>query len=314
METPGRGSPFALIGILLSMAAFAGCGTVPGAAPQHHALRRAAVRAREGARRRSDGSRPRRPPGPSALPPLPEPTAQKPLTILVVGDSLGEDLGMGLRDLIGAQPDVRLYTEAVGSTGLVDTAYYDWPEALRGELVRYHPELVVALFGGNDALSFDQAGRYVAFGSALWRADYGGRVAAMLRESRQAGARVVWVGLPMMAPDSVLSNGSMEELNAVYAAEAAANRGVAFVSTWNLFTTPQGQYAEDLRDSAGQLEVVRDPDGVHIAPSAGTDLIATAVLAGVDAAEGIRLCPRTLGMWRGLLPKECLPSGTASAN
>ncbi len=308
-----RRSPLSLIGLLLSVLAFAGCGTAFGAAPAHHAHKSGRVGSRAGRRRRRDGSRGTKAPTP-ALPPLPEPTAQKPMTVLVVGDSLGEDLGMGLRDLIGAQPDVRLYTDAVGSTGLVDTAYYNWPAALANELRRYRPELVVALFGGNDALSFDQGGSYVPFGSTLWREDYGGRIAAMLRESRQAGARVVWVGLPMMAPASVLSNRSMEELNAVYAAEAAANRGVAYVSTWSLFATPQGQYAADLRDSAGQIEVVRDPDGVHIAPSAGTDLIATAVLAGIDAAEGIRLCPRTAGMWQGLLPKECLAAKTAAAN
>ncbi len=230
--------------------------------------------------------------------------------MLVIGDSLGEDLGIGLQALIGQQPDVRLYSDAVGSTGLVNTAYYDWPAVLAQELRSDRPELVLALFGGNDALSFDQAGRYVPFGSAVWRADYGNRVAAIMRASRQAGARVLWVGLPVMGPSSLLTNRSMQDLNSVYQAQAAAYRGVTFLSTWTLFATSAGQYTADLTDSQGQLEIVRDPDGVHIAPVAGTDLIATSVLAGLDAAEGIDLCPRSPDMWRSQLPKACL-SGTA---
>lgn len=311
MSTGGLGA-VALLGVLLGALTVSSCGTAQGAPALPHMLKLKAGRPRSGKRRPQGSSITHQQALPPVLPPLPQPTVQRPLTILVIGDSLAEDLGMGLHDIIGAQLDIRLYPEAVGSTGLVDTAYYNWPVALERELVRYHPELVVALFGGNDALSFDQAGRYVPFGSVLWREDYGGRVAAILRESRQAGARVVWVGLPMMAPSSDLSNRLIKDLNTVYAAEAAAHRGVTYLSTWSLFTNSQGQYAADLTDTAGHVEIVRDPDGVHIAPSAGTDLIASSVVAWIDASQGLRLCPRADSMWQAYLPKECVASGTAA--
>lgn len=250
---------------------------------------------------------------PAKSPPVSVPSAQHPLTVLVIGDSLGEDLGFGLRDLLGRQSGIRLHLKAVGSMGLVNVAYYNWRAALGRELATYHPQLVVALFGGNDALSFDQSGRYVAFGSALWRQDYGGRVAAIMQESLQAGARVVWVGLPVMAPSSVLSNTSMQDLNSIYEAEVKSHPGVLYVSTWSLFTNSAGQYVSRLKDSAGVLETVRDPDGVHIAPSAGTDMIASLVVAKIDAGEGILLCPRAGGMWQALVPKGCPSSPVAAA-
>lgn len=284
--------------------ATAGCSAAARARPSHSPVTAGKLRTAAASRRRE---------APLPLPPLAQPSAAHPLRVLVIGDSLGEDLGIGLAALVGGQADVRLFPEAVGSTGLVDTAYYNWAARLRTEIARYRPDLVLALFGGNDALSFDQAGRYVPFGSGLWRVDYGGRVATILREARGAGARVLWVGLPMMGPSAVLSNRSMLDLNALYAAEAKDYRGVAYLSTWSLFTNAAGQYAAVLKDSSGQLEIVRDADGVHIAPSAGTDLIATAVLAGIDASEGVDVCPHGDAMWSSLLPKACLASSTAVA-
>ncbi len=44
-----------------------------------------------------------------------------------------------------------------------------------------------------------------------------------MQESLPAGARVVWVGLPMMAHSSVLSDAFMVDLNSVYQAEAASS-------------------------------------------------------------------------------------------
>ncbi len=308
MPLPARRRSPRLLGLLVAVLSIAACGpTAHGASPSHRKTQ--AVRRAKSAKSPKKTSA--RGKSQTPLPPLPQPTAARPIKILVIGDSLGEDLGIGLRDLLGQQPNVRLYTDAVGSTGLVDTAYYNWPTVLAQELQRDRPELVLALFGGNDALSFDQAGGYVPFGSGLWRRDYGGRVATIMRESRQAGARVVWVGLPVMGPSSVLRNSSMADLNAVYAAEATAYRGVTFLSTWTLFATPAGQYTQDLANSQGRLEIVRDPDGVHIAPPAGTDLIASAVLAGVDASEGIAVCPRTDGMWSSYLPRACLAATAA---
>ncbi|MBX5464499.1 MAG: DUF459 domain-containing protein, partial [Clostridia bacterium] len=234
------------------------------------------------------------PPGP---PPLVQPDARHPLTVLVVGDSLGMDLGYGLRDVIGGAAGVRLVLRAVGSSGLANRAYYDWEAALGRELAAVRPQLVVALFGGNDAVSFVQDGRLARFGSDLWRSLYGARVAALMREATRAGAHVVWVGLPVMAPGAVLSNAAMQELNAVYRSQAAAHPGVLYVSTWELFQAPSGGYTRYLRDASGRLQDVRAPDGVHVATPAGNALLASAVVAALDRSEGLRLCPAPSPYW-----------------
>lgn len=219
---------------------------------------------------------PARPSSPSTV------HAGRPLTILVIGDSLGEDLGYGLKDLLGSLPQVRLVLKAVGSTGLANAAYYNWPKALAEELQQYRPNVVVTLLGGNDAVGFMEGATPVAFGSRRWQQAYGQRVATLMQEATSVGAQMIWVGLPIMSPASVLPNPSMKRLNAVYTAEAIIHPEVHYVSTWALFEGPQGGYTDVLKASNGQWRVIRDPDGVHIAPPAGNDLIASAVLQTLD--------------------------------
>ncbi len=216
-----------------------------------------------------------------------QPTPAHPLTILEVGDSLGEDLSYGLADLLGTSSLVRLLPAAVGSTGLANVAYYNWPATLARDLARYHPEVVVVLVGGNDVQPFMAGGRPAELGTPFWRAQYGARVATMMREATAAGANVVWVGLPVMA--SPAFSARMAELNAIFAAQASEHPGVVFVPSWRVLAGPTGHYSEYLPSRSGGLVQVRASDGVHIAPPAGDELLAGRVVAAMERSYGIRL-------------------------
>ncbi|MDI3298736.1 MAG: DUF459 domain-containing protein [Bacillota bacterium] len=296
-----RGATWAALGLAMSLGVACGvvtAGTAPSR-PRSEASRPVSQPPSPRAAGRESGASPgaTRPAGPPGPPALVQPSPDHPLTILVIGDSLGMDLGFGLRDVVGKRPDVRLVLKAVGSSGLVNRSYYDWPAELRQELAAFRPQVVVAMFGGNDAVSFIQDGRYVKFGGDLWKEAYGARVAAVMEEATQAGAHVVWVGMPIMSPAAVLSNTAMQELNAVYEAEAAAHPGVLYVSSWELFQDASGRYTRYIRDASGVLQDVRAPDGVHIATPAGNALLASAVVAALDRSEGIRLCPAKSPYW-----------------
>lgn len=226
------------------------------------------------------------PAGPPALAP---PAPGHVLTILSVGDSIGEDLGYGLGDVLGGDPGLRIVQDAVGSTGLAAIDYYDWPAELEVELHRYRPQIVVVMLGGNDAQSFDLGARYVGFGTALWRRVYGARVATMMDEATAAGAHVLWVGMPVMSPAATLSDVEMRAENSVYAAEARVHPGVRFMSTWKLLASPSGGYSEYLPDASGDLVQARDSDGIHIDAPGGTDILARAAVAAVEQAWHVRL-------------------------
>ncbi|MCU1495781.1 MAG: hypothetical protein JWO62_3545 [Acidimicrobiaceae bacterium] len=226
---------------------------------------------------------------PLGPPRIAEPSPAHRLTILDIGDSIGEDLGYGLGDALGGNPSVRIVQDAVGSTGLAALGYYDWPAELEVELRRYRPGIVVVMLGGNDAQSFDVGSRFVGFATPLWQSVYGARVATIMREATAAGAHVLWVGMPMMSPTATLSSADMQAENAVYAAEARAHPGVLYLPSWSLLADAAGRYSEYLPDASGSLVQVRDSDGIHVDAPGGTDLLAGAAVAEMERAWHLRL-------------------------
>jgi len=220
---------------------------------------------------------------PSGLPPLASPSAAHPLTLLSIGDSIGEDLGLGLADVFSNDPAVHVVQAAKEATGLARADYYDWPAQLESDLRQYHPAIVEVMLGTNDFQAFyDTAGNYLPFESTAWWAAYRQRVALVMDEALAAGARVEWVGLPPMGAASSVPAGFPQKLDALFAAEASAHRGVSYFSSWRLLSAPGGGFTEVL-DVGGSLEQVRYSDGVHLAP-AGYDLLARAVVPAMERA------------------------------
>lgn len=227
-----------------------------------------------GVRRSAEAKKPAHPIG------LLQPTRAHPLTILVVGDSLGEDLQYGMAQVLGPDPLCHLIQDAVGDTGLTNEPYYNWPENLSREIAADHPRLVVVMLGGNDWQGMEVASGAVQPGTAVWIRNYAERVAEMMSEATSKGVSVLWVGLPIME-DPTFSR-DMATLNAIYLAQARAHRGVSFVSTWKLFSSPSGAFAEFLTIGGSSVQV-RDDDGVHVDPPAGTALLGRAVVQAIDS-------------------------------
>lgn len=216
-----------------------------------------------------------------------QPSAAHPLRLLEIGDSLGEDLGMGLTDVLARHRDVRLFARAVGDTGLANVAYYNWPAVLEKDLRAIHPGVLVVFLGGNDAQGFDVGARPAFFGSAFWHRAYAARVETILKEARAARVPVLWVGMPIMG--SPTFSKEMATLNAIYRAAVARDANARWLSTWRLFANSAGAYAQYLPGPGGVPVEVRDSDGVHIAPTGGTERVAFAVVRALDRDFKIRI-------------------------
>lgn len=223
---------------------------------------------------------------------LPQPSAARPLTILEIGDSLGEDLGFGLGDVYASDPWVHVVQAAVGDTGLANTGYYDWHAKLAAELQQYHPGVVVVFLGANDGQNFWYGGKYASFGNAVWHAGYSARVAALMAEATAAGARVMWVGMPIMQDPAFWRE--MEMMNTIYAAQAALHPGVTYFASWPLFADASGHYVASATGAGGQQTLLRAPDGIHIA-NGGDDRLAAALVPAMQRAWGIQLFPAGTG-------------------
>ena len=107
-------------------------------------------------RRPRSPSRPRRRPSgtpttTTTLPPLDyHPTPATPLKVLIVGDSVGLDLGQPLVNTLAAYGDVTTYLDGRIDTGLTRPDYFNWPAELQIDLTNQQPNLVVVMIGAND--------------------------------------------------------------------------------------------------------------------------------------------------------------------
>lgn len=218
---------------------------------------------------------------PTAAPtptPRRHPTAEEPLRLLVVGDSIARDLGWALSSTVSTDPPLAVTVDTHAAAGLARPDYFDWEKQLTTDLEEEHPELVVAMFGGNDAQPFLVDGEPVQVGTAAWRRAYAERVRRFMAKAA-ADRDVIWVGLPIMADPSF--SDLVRDLDDVYDAEART-AGIAYVGSWDLFADGKGRYAAFLPNADGRLEPMRQADGIHLSMPGATRLARR--LLGVIAA------------------------------
>jgi len=267
-------------------------GRTPGGGPSL-AL---AVRARTGARPRPPGPGPHpvagATPGPATttttLPALNgHPTPAAPLRVLVVGDSIGSDLGQPLVADLAATGVVTPVLDGRVDTGLSRPDYFDWQAELRVDLANDQPRLVVVMMGANDTQSLVEGGTTIPYGTPAWNAAYGRRVGAFIDEANAAGAHVLWVGMPPMAGAQL--DGEMHVVNSVAQSEIAARPvGATYLSSTGVLGDGQGNFTAYLPDASGAEVNIRTPDGIHLAPGGGRRL-SKAVLASMRSALHIDL-------------------------
>jgi uncharacterized protein len=209
-----------------------------------------------------------------------DPTAADPLRVLIIGDSIGLDLGDALQPDLATTGVVNAALDGRESTGLTRPDYFNWPAELQNDLKTVNPQVVVIMMGANDAQDFPGPPD-VPYTSPEWNTLYAQRAAQFMQIAESGGAAVVWVGMPPMQNPAL--SAQMADINAVDSHEAAvATPPVHFVSTTKSLGTPQGGYTAFETNSAGQIVNTRTPDGIHLTPGGG-QLVAQQVIAELQS-------------------------------
>jgi lysophospholipase L1-like esterase len=208
------------------------------------------------------------------------PTAARPLRVWVGGDSMAQSSGAQVVQYAQESGVMRATLDYHISTGLSRPDYYDWPRRLAYVSRVLQPDVAVAFFGANDAQPVEFDGRVLGSESPAWDALYAQRVGQAMDTLLRGGAtRVYWVGLPIMG--SKVFNRMVRVLNTIYRREAAARPGVVYVDTWAMFATPRGTYSAYLRDGHGDLQLMRQSDGVHMT-LAGAARLGSEIVARIE--------------------------------
>jgi len=205
---------------------------------------------------------------PTTVPPNPkDPTAANPLRVLIVGDSIGIDLGDALQPNLAGTGVVSAALDGRVSTGLTRPDYFNWPAELTADLKAQNPQVVVVMIGANDAQDF-LGPPDVPYTSPEWNTLYSQRVAQFMQIAGSGGATVIWVGMPPMQSPGL--NAQMSDVNAVVQQQAVkAQPPVMYLSTDHTLGTAQGGYTAFVTNGAGQVVNVRTPDGTHLTPGGG---------------------------------------------
>jgi hypothetical protein len=220
--------------------------------------------------------------------PFPRFTPAAPLRVLILGDSVGTDLGQyALVDQLGSTGVVSATLDGHISTGLTRPDYFNWPAELENDLARFHPQLTIICIGANDAQNTIVNGQVLAYGTQAWDNMYSSRIGAFIAEATGAGSRVFWVGMPPMAGSQL--NAQMQHLDNLYATQVGRHKGATFLSSVPSLGGPGGRYTA-FKTVGGSNEEVRTDDGIHLQP-AGAQLLGEAVISGMDLRYHLHLHP-----------------------
>ncbi len=215
-----------------------------------------------------------------AEPELRTPTATAPLRVWVGGDSMAQVFGQSLVAMADDSGVMEPTLDYRISTGLTRPDYFNWPAHLADEMTRLDAEAVVIMFGANDAQGMEVDGEVFQTLDEDWSAEYRRRVAGTMDLLREDGRIVYWVGQPVMRDGGFSTK--MAGLNEIYESEAATRPWVRFIDAYEMFGDDAGAYSAFLPGTDGELQDMRQGDGIHLS-RAGGDLLARAVLDLIEA-------------------------------
>ena len=188
-----------------------------------------------------------------------QPTPQRPLHVLVTGDSQAEFLGQRLVDQ--SPPGLlEVETAARNGTGLTNPAFFNWEINAQQEVAARDPDAVVMAIGGNDGFNVQTSdGSVYAPGDPGWETEFARRVAVVSSVLSGNGKRPVYWVPPPTARDP--------EFNKIFASQnRAVKRATEAVPTLryvDVYSTLNGGHYSDSLKVDGRRILARQPDGIH---------------------------------------------------
>ena len=206
-------------------------------------------------------------------------------TILVVGDSLGNNLAYGMQRQLEKTTGINLVIKSKASTGLSNSWFYNWPKEIKPFINASDPDLVIVMLGTNDHQNMKINGQVSEFGSKKWNEKYEAEATKMISQSVDSGAYVVWVGLPIMQSSYFASY--MSVLNERSSAAVSENEAATFIPTWDYMADSRGKYREWAKVN-GKNQKIRGSDGIHFT-WVGQNVLATYVISELQDIFNVKM-------------------------
>jgi hypothetical protein len=208
-------------------------------------------------------------------------------TFLEIGDSLGTDLGEGLRLQLEKNHGITLVVKTTVATGHTNSWFYNWSGHLKRFLAQYRPQLLIVFLGANDEQAIVVNGHAAPFDTHAWRSKYESNVTTMMNEAAAVHCVVMWVGMPIMTPFGYRQK--MQVINSIFSTAALKMPDATFLSPWEFMADAKANFRFNARVN-GKLQSIRTPDGIHLTYM-GQNLLATYVVTQLRLTSGLALKP-----------------------
>jgi hypothetical protein len=208
------------------------------------------------------------------------PTASDPLRATVVGDSIAETLAPSIAvafDQLTARtgiPHAPVQSAAEFGFGFASALpgiihgkpdpgfppFRDWQGLFDRAVVKYDPDVVIAVVGSWDMVSRKVRGEYIDPSDCGWAPWYRGLVDEAGRHLLANGAVMIWVSFPCTVQPE---NRFHFRLNGVFHAYATSHPGAVAYVDLDGFVCPAGKLVRRMRAPDGATYRVRAADDTH---------------------------------------------------
>lgn len=186
--------------------------------------------------------------------------SQNPLRLVVLGDSLGDGVWIGLKRVMSGHGDIDVVRRSRVSTGFARPDFYDWNAELPKILAEGPVDVAVVVMGTNDQQPMRVGNTRAAVLSKPWRDIYEQRAREFAALLARNGIATYWVGLPIMRSPKFSRN--VERINAIFRT-ISTHVGINYIDTWGDFADERGRYQPYGPDLSGRTRKLRANDGIH---------------------------------------------------
>jgi uncharacterized protein len=204
-----------------------------------------------------------------------QPTAGRPLDVLVTCDSEADLVGLRMADL-DTDDLLTVETVARNGTALTNPGFFNWELNAQQEMASRDPDAVVMLIGANDGFNVEVDGELFAPGTPEWETEFARRVAVVMETLGGDGKRPVYWVPPPTARDQTYNEIYRSQNRAVERA-AESVEGARYVDIFS--TIGDGEYSDQV-EVDGRKILGRQSDGIHFNRE-GAEVPAGLVLAAM---------------------------------
>jgi hypothetical protein len=206
--------------------------------------------------------------------------AAAPRRVLVIGaSSIANALGRAFLRALGTYEGIEVLRVGKSSSSLARPEFFDWPRTLDELCAQFHPDLVIANFGGNCGQQLGGGrDRGIAFKDPRWADAYGRRVTELVEIAHAWGADMLFVGMPN--PEVPGYRWQMTRVNAAQR-RAAVDAGAAWMSSWEYTSNHDGSVRLLVKNAQGVEAPMRISDGMHLS-FAGADHVVEQLLPHIE--------------------------------